>query len=640
MIKSLKVSGFKSLQETSITIKPLTLLVGQNSVGKSSVFQAILAISQWVSSGAKTVFPLNGDVVKLGTFKDVLTSRFNSSKPDDRDVKLEIELGSARMRMILSSHSTASAASISTWQFETPDASLNLSMGQEAKLSALFKEQSVYQLDGPMGYEGSSIDYAPNSLEIFIKNLSKFQHFSMLSDLLNIPGHTIKESVLDLIAEQIELFDGLREFYEKQGNKVRLVSIYDFLDHVLGANDAEIDDLRGPGSDEESESIHIVWRLKAKLVIYASAYGGRRYWRGFQLESFVPKFPDLEGYKEVRAGSRNQLNISGITQIQQFLRDRGLFELQPGDFDSEASKLSELDFGVLSFETSIKDHSDWILDQIQSSYYDDDYRIGELRAPADELEASLRIFGRQFNNEVSYLGPLRADGFSMSLEGNLPERNSPVGKDGSNTALLIQRLIESNVAGEYPLPGEDDLVECSFKEALEAWFSLFTVDGGRLRVLDQGKFGLQVEFSGRTLDRFGTGASQVLPILVLVLSSQPGTTLLIEQPELHLHPGGQQYLADFFMAAASMEINVVIETHSEYIVNRIRRGVVLGQIDHNLVQLVNFERDDEGLADVTSVSVTESGGFADWPKGFFAQTEDDLLDIIMALESEENPEKD
>jgi predicted ATPase len=62
---------------------------------------------------------------------------------------------------------------------------------------------------------------------------------------------------------------------------------------------------------------------------------------------------------------------------------------------------------------------------------------------------------------------------------------------------------------------------------------------------------------------------------------------------------------------------------------------VLGLTPSENIQIVNFEQNADGLAEVSNVGLTESGGFSDWPRGFFAQTEEDLLDIIQALEEKQ-----
>jgi predicted ATPase len=260
----------------------------------------------------------------------------------------------------------------------------------------------------------------------------------------------------------------------------------------------------------------------------------------------------------------------------------------------------------------------------------EDYLLPE-RTPIDELGEDIRSFEYFLNTKLSYLGPLRVNGFSSAFIGSLRNTIFPVGPSGETTSLLIMQELDRQVERDYPVHNQG-IVKTDFKTALESWLSLFTVPDAEIIVIDRDKNGIQIEVSGRTLDQYGTGASQVLPILALALSRNSGDVVLIEQPELHLHPGGQQYLADFFMESMKLGIQIILETHSEYMVNRIRRGVVFDRIASEDVLIVNFEQESDGTASVNSVGLNGSGGFADWPQGFFAQTEEDLLDIIQALE--------
>lgn len=72
------------------------------------------------------------------------------------------------------------------------------------------------------------------------------------------------------------------------------------------------------------------------------------------------------------------------------------------------------------------------------------------------------------------------------------------------------------------------------------------------------------------LTHVGVGVSQVLPILVMCLLAEPDTTLIFEQPELHLHPKVQTLLGDFFLSMSPLGKQCVLETHSEYLINRLR----------------------------------------------------------------------
>ena len=92
---------------------------------------------------------------------------------------------------------------------------------------------------------------------------------------------------------------------------------------------------------------------------------------------------------------------------------------------------------------------------------------------------------------------------------------------------------------------------------------------------------------------------------------------MIEQPELHLHPAMQLKLADFLLECARTGRQVVVETHSEHIVNRLRlRSMEDPEENGNLVRLL-FAGQENGNTVYRSSDVNELGGLdEDWPEGF------------------------
>jgi predicted ATPase len=129
----------------------------------------------------------------------------------------------------------------------------------------------------------------------------------------------------------------------------------------------------------------------------------------------------------------------------------------------------------------------------------------------------------------------------------------------------------------------------------------------------------------------GFGISYTLPIIVAVLSSSPGTIILIENPEAHLHPKGQVRMGELLSLAASCGIQIVLETHSDHILNGIRLAVHAGKIKPNDVQLHYFRRQEETLQAVTQVVspyIDRNGRIDKWPDGFFDEWEKSL-DILL-----------
>ncbi|HET8684255.1 MAG TPA: DUF3696 domain-containing protein [Micromonosporaceae bacterium] len=127
----------------------------------------------------------------------------------------------------------------------------------------------------------------------------------------------------------------------------------------------------------------------------------------------------------------------------------------------------------------------------------------------------------------------------------------------------------------------------------------------------------------------GFGVSFALPILVAGLLAPPDALLIVENPEAHLHPGGQSRLGRFLGRVAASGVQVVVETHSDHMLNGIRlacveeRLLAADQVD------IHFFSEQAGGAP-TTVGLTPKGGLTDWPKGFFDQLDEDLGRISRA----------
>lgn len=127
----------------------------------------------------------------------------------------------------------------------------------------------------------------------------------------------------------------------------------------------------------------------------------------------------------------------------------------------------------------------------------------------------------------------------------------------------------------------------------------------------------------------GFGITQVLPIVVAVLSSQltrnsDSPLLLIENPEVHLHPAGQALMGEFLADAAHAGVQLIVETHSDHVLNGVRRAVKSGRASADEVA-IHFLRDRFlHETQVLSPNVDSSGNIDVWPEGFFDQFDRDL----------------
>ncbi|MBF0249683.1 MAG: DUF3696 domain-containing protein [Alphaproteobacteria bacterium] len=121
----------------------------------------------------------------------------------------------------------------------------------------------------------------------------------------------------------------------------------------------------------------------------------------------------------------------------------------------------------------------------------------------------------------------------------------------------------------------------------------------------------------------GFGLTQVLPIIVAALSSGKDDIILIENPEVHLHPAGQALMGQFLAEVAQAGVQVIIETHSDHVLNGIRR-VVRSGMPPQKVAIHFFAPRSEGRAQVVSPQLDSKGNIDVWPRGFFDQFDKDV----------------
>ncbi|MDO7876738.1 DUF3696 domain-containing protein [Hymenobacter sp. ASUV-10] len=118
----------------------------------------------------------------------------------------------------------------------------------------------------------------------------------------------------------------------------------------------------------------------------------------------------------------------------------------------------------------------------------------------------------------------------------------------------------------------------------------------------------------------GFGVSQILPVLVLLFYVPEGSTVILEQPEIHLHPAVQAGLADVFIDAIKRRrLQIVLESHSEHLLQRLQRRMAEEVIDTEAVKLY-FTAIKEGRSELTALDLDEYGNIRNWPEGFFGDT--------------------
>ncbi|MDO7884188.1 AAA family ATPase [Hymenobacter cheonanensis] len=118
----------------------------------------------------------------------------------------------------------------------------------------------------------------------------------------------------------------------------------------------------------------------------------------------------------------------------------------------------------------------------------------------------------------------------------------------------------------------------------------------------------------------GFGVSQILPVLVLLFYVPEGSTVILEQPEIHLHPAVQAGLADVFIDAIKRrKLQIILESHSEHLLQRLQRRMAEELIAPDDIKLY-FTSIEAGKSKLTPLELDEYGNINNWPEGFFGDT--------------------
>lgn len=570
-LRQWRMHNFKSVRDASVELAPLTVVVGENSAGKSTLLQSIRAVVQ-AGEATGEAFPLNGDQVRLGTYQETLSAGAPQEDPQigiggvfhiGEGSGLSSPVRDNRMRRLRMQHGSGHA--VLDW---------------DVRLQGSPPEQPGQTLLQGMRLALTYGSTPPVTLTSTGRAALKGEE---------VAGYTGTLSVDDNERELIAV-------WHRGGFPQRATRETDLVNYLTE-----------------------MWmELAQNLTLMA-------------MRSEQSRDRDLG---EVSAREQHDLTKLASDDIQAVLTEFG----QPDLGDAEYGRRAQLllnerisSHGPLDLQAMLA-HRSQILTGVQG-------RVGvhaRVSAPAEFPEA-LREFTNAVHEflarRVLHLGPLRMDPQVVYTAAPVG-RGGYIGAKGEYCAAVLQSNGRSMV--QVPVPGGRAQARLPLGVAVNKWAAELGI-GQEFSTADRGRLGLELAVRQPHVDMpldltsVGTGVSQLLPVLVMCLQAPAGSLLLLEQPELHLNPAVQQRLADFLLAIASSGRQMIVETHSDYLVSRLRRRVAedaSGQVMRQ-VTILYAERTD-GVSTYTPFRPAEDGSLPGWPSGFFDQAAEDAEALLLA----------
>ncbi|MBE8577480.1 AAA family ATPase [Vibrio sp. OPT18] len=255
-----------------------------------------------------------------------------------------------------------------------------------------------------------------------------------------------------------------------------------------------------------------------------------------------------------------------------------------------------------------------------------------LRLPI--VDITTRAISKKFEN-IYYIGPLRESPKSYYYFED--SGSSLVGTRGEYTPQFLAKHQKDKV--EFYEYESNEITSSSILESTRYWICDFfklasdiSLEKDKNGVLYQVKLSLPNSNTKVSINNVGFGISQVLPIIVQSMALPEKSILILEQPEIHLHPTVQAKIFDFLHALHKKGISTIVETHSDHLITRMRRRVAESESElEKIINLIFVEYSkDNNNTKYSKMSLDELGNFNLWPDGFFDQYDKDVRAILKA----------
>lgn len=572
-IRDWSVRNFKALSYGELDLSPgvVNVVTGQNSSGKSSLIQSLLAVTQ--SRGQNGTIILNGPLVRLGTFKDTVRTG----------------------NQVFSYSIVAETNERTNFRFD-------LKVGAKDNRESSLKEDPVLKEVRIVECDSKNQDCSPAlSLAVSESKQYKAKDISAIRKSSQY-RHSAILRIEDVIDESVTVPPRL--YVEFVGIEAKAM-------HLFGT----------------TATLETLFKKHYKASLSAMASGSAADRRGiastsFYIRHFAEDSEDIsqayERFLELSDNSQGQPKAP-LARATNVLAERLAKQQAANATDQRISVVipdETLDFFTFSFANGFNSAADYLQSNFPRSL---------------EALSSLNRATKYLSAKVCYLGPLRDEPRILWSHTSQQSPNLPVGARGEYSAYVLNRSGHEEVTYR---DNEGETRKESFSVAVSYWLKQLGVASG-VSVKPEANLGLRLGVKvgevERDLTAVGVGVSQVLPVVAGLLRTPPGGCFITEQPELHLHPATQAALADFLITARP-DVCVVVETHSEAIVTRVRRRTAEAKVGIEGINLIfiepigDVEQSEVGVH-TRRVEISNDGNIAEWPAGFL----DDGADLRSIL---------
>ncbi|MCI9033609.1 MAG: AAA family ATPase [Lachnospiraceae bacterium] len=576
VLKGIELENFKSYANKQyIQFSDLSVLLGANSSGKSTALQALLMLKQTMECNSPDEeLLLSGKYVALGDYDDVIsdsvTGSFSLAVTLKQTEKSENMLDEDNFKICWNFKRDVDSASAILNYIDVYFENMHLSLKRVSK--GLF---DLYIND-------ERIVFSVNIHNLLLSNY--VVHYdtklnSKASELINVLSQTlISQKTTTVAMDEPVGINAIREFY------IRL------LDRL---QEKEIDKI-SLTEDTYNLALRVEKLIDEFVNLELPMYGSAN--------RIIPK--DLR----IRI---LELSFANLNSLEQLVNILTVYESYISNYKCSIPATSQLQGSY-----HLKGNPFWLLD-----------RDDEKRNNLTQLKYALdfyNIFYTDIISKIFFVGPIRETPkglYNIGFE-TVPKY---VGPTGSYFASVL--LHENKKEKIYILPSGKE--KCTLSDALAEWMIHLNV-ASAVDVDRKNSFGFSVSIENMDhiksdIMNVGIGTSQVLPVLISVLLSEPHEILIFEQPELHLHPYSQSRLADMFVEFCKQGRKIILETHSEYFLLRLRYHIVKNNYSKESAAINFFH--NTGRTKVWTTNISGLGNI-EYPEDFRDETQE-LLDSIL-----------